>query len=107
MQNRRILDSVFEQAQAKPQPAVETNSISALYAHVREGPWATVLPHSWLLRFGVPEGMRAVPLTEPQINKTIGLVLHDRDPEPILARAFVDTARRVDLDELLDATTPA
>ncbi|TDD81652.1 LysR family transcriptional regulator [Saccharopolyspora karakumensis] len=106
MQNRRILNSVFEQAQAKPQPAVETNSISALYAHVREGPWATVLPHSWLLRFGVPEGMRAVPLAEPQISKTIGLVLHDRDPEPILARAFVDTARRMDLDELLDATTP-
>lgn len=102
MQNRRILNSVFEQAQVRPQPAVETDSISALYSHVKEGPWATVLPHTWLLRFGIPDGMRAVPLTEPEIRKTIGIVLHERDPEPILAKALIDTAQRIDLQSILD-----
>ena len=102
MQNRRIINSAFQQANADPDAAVETDSISALYSHVKEGPWATVLPHTWLLRFGIPAGMRAVPLSEPDVSKTIGLVLHDRDPEPILAKAFVDTARRIDLRTILD-----
>ncbi|MGW1681570.1 LysR family transcriptional regulator [Saccharopolyspora sp. NPDC002376] len=106
MQNRRILDGIFEQVNVEPVPVVETDSILALYAHVREGPWATVLPQAWLYRFGAPAGMHAVPLVDPEVTKTIGLVIHDRDPEPILARAFLDVADRIDLQDAIDLAVP-
>ena len=38
MQNRRIVDGIFHEAGAEPRPQVETNSISTLIAHVRDGP---------------------------------------------------------------------
>lgn len=106
MQNRRILDEVFERTNAKPVPAMETDSITALHAHVWEGLWATVLSQAWLHRFGVPTGMQAVPLVEPEVTKTIGLVVHDRDPEPILARAFLDVVDRIDLQNVIDLAVP-
>jgi DNA-binding transcriptional LysR family regulator len=106
MQNRRILDEIFEQVQATPVPTVETNSVTALFSHVQDGPWSTVIPHTWLYRFGLPAGMRALPLRDPEVEKSIGLVIHDRDPEPILGRALVDIARQVDVQGALDNAVP-
>ena len=48
MQNRRIVDGIFHEAGAEPRPSVETNSISTLIAHVRDGPWSSVMAHAWL-----------------------------------------------------------
>jgi DNA-binding transcriptional LysR family regulator len=97
MQNRRIVNSVFAQVGAAPVPNVETNSISTLYAHVRDGPWSSVVSQMWLRLFDVPAGLRAIPLVEPQAVRSIGLVVLDRDPEPLLARAMLDLARTLDL----------
>ena len=88
MQNRRIVNSLFHEAGAEPEPTVETNSISTLFAHVRDGPWSSVMPHSWLHVFDVPAGMRAIPLIEPTATRTIGLVWLDREPVPVLASAL-------------------
>ncbi|MEB3366650.1 LysR family transcriptional regulator [Saccharopolyspora karakumensis] len=102
MQNRRILDSIFEEVNARPVPAVEADSITALRAYVEEGRCATVLPQSWVNGHNVAEGMRAIPLVEPEATQTIGLVIHDRDPEPILARALLDVAGGMDLQSTVD-----
>ncbi len=107
MQDRRVLDKVFRQVQVEPSPTVETNSVSALYSHVREGGWSAVIPHAWLYLFGVPKGTRAVSLSQPEMTKGIGLVIHDRDPEPILARALLDIAHRVDMQAVLDGLLSA
>ena len=101
MQNRRIVDSIFQEAGAEPEPTIETNSISTLYAHVRDGPWSSVMAHTWLHLFDVPAGMRAIPLVEPATTRTIGLVWLDRDPEPILARALLEAAAGIDLERAL------
>ncbi len=101
MQNRRIVDGIFLEAGAEPEPTVETNSISTLFAHVRDGPWSSVMAHTWLHLFDVPLGMKAIPLVSPRTTRTIGLVWLDRDPEPILARALLDVATGVDLEEVL------
>lgn len=98
MQHRRILDGIFRAADARPRPMLETNSITTLYAHVRDGLAAGVMPHTWLHLFGLPPGIRAIPLVDPVVHHTIGVVWPDRDPEPILARAFVDAVRGVELD---------
>ena len=101
MQNRRIVDGIFREAGGEPKPTVETNSISTLFAHVREGPWSSVMAHTWLHLFDVPVGMKAIPLVAPATTRTIGLVWLDRDPEPILARALLDVAAGVDLEDVL------
>ena len=54
MQNRRIVDGIFHEAGAEPKPTLETNSISTLITHVRDGPWSSVMAHAWLHAFEVP-----------------------------------------------------
>ena len=101
MQNRRIVDSIFHEAGAEPRPQVETNSISTLLAHVRDGPWSSVMANAWLHGSEPPPGMRAIPLVGPATTRTIGLVWLDREPEPMLARALLDVAATVDVEEEL------
>jgi DNA-binding transcriptional LysR family regulator len=42
-------------------------------------------------------GVRVVPLVEPEITKTVGLVIADRDPIPALIRAFWQHVERLDV----------
>jgi DNA-binding transcriptional LysR family regulator len=86
MQNRRIIDGVFRSVGAKPVPAVETNSIFNLVSHVSAGQWSAIVPRQLLRFFGVPEGTRAIELVEPIAQRTIGLVMSDREPPSPLAR---------------------
>jgi len=101
MQNRRIVDRTFAAAGAHPRPVLETNSISTLYAHIRGGALGAVMSHTWLHLFPVPEQMRAIPLVEPDVRQPIGLVWLDRQPEPLLPRALIATARATDLGALI------
>lgn len=102
MQNRRILDRHFADAGVTVSPSVETDTVSVLYAHVATHRWSTVIAHAWLQLFGVPEGMRVVPLERPRQSYQVGLVLADRDPEPMMARALLDVANRTDIRGHLD-----
>ena len=76
---------------------VETDNVEAIYAHVDTMRLSSVIVHAWLHMFGVPDGMRLVPLQRPQRSCQVGLVLADRDPEPMLARALLDIAPLVDM----------
>lgn len=98
MQNRRILDRLLAAAGVHAQPAIEADAISVLYAHVATRRWSTVIAHAWLHLFGVPEGLRAIPMATPPISHHVGLLLPDTDPQPILVQAFLDTATNVDLE---------
>jgi DNA-binding transcriptional LysR family regulator len=102
MQNRRIVNSFFHEAGAAPRPTIETNSISTLYAHVRDGGWSSVIAHAWLHLFDLPSELRAIPLVDPVETRSIGLVVLDRDPEPLLARALLEIAGTLDLEAALE-----
>jgi DNA-binding transcriptional LysR family regulator len=106
MQNRRILDRAFATAGATVEPTLEADAVSVLYAHVGTHRWSTIIAHAWLNLFGVPDGMRVVPMAPTPHTHVIGLVLPDRDPEPMLVRALLDVAATTDvraaLDRLLD-----
>ena len=84
-----------------PSRAIETNSISTLYAHVRDGGWSSVIAHTWLHLFDVPAELRAIPLIDPVATRSIGLVVLDRDPEPLLARALLEIADTLDVEAAL------
>jgi DNA-binding transcriptional LysR family regulator len=101
MQNRRIVNALFAEAGVEPRPTIETNSVSTLYSHVRDGTWSSVVAQPWLQVFGVPEGLRAIPLVAPEATRGIGLVWLDRDPEPLLAVAMLNIARMLDLESAL------
>ncbi|HWM01952.1 MAG TPA: LysR family transcriptional regulator [Actinophytocola sp.] len=103
MQNRRIIDRNFAEVGITVTPSVEADTVSAIYAHVGTKRWSSVIAHAWLHVFGVPEGLRVVPLKRPRRAHQVGLVLADRDPEPMLARALLDVTHRVDLQAELDA----
>jgi DNA-binding transcriptional LysR family regulator len=73
MQHRRIVDGAFGTAGATPNPAVETNSVSTLVAHARAG-LPGITAHTWLDANPLPADLRAIPLVDPVIEHTIGLV---------------------------------
>lgn len=97
MQNRRALDGFFAEAGAAPEPVVETDTISSVYAHVATMRLSSVIPHTWLHGFGVPPEVVALPLPQPGRPLSIGLVLAGSGPESPLCRALVETARAQDL----------
>ncbi len=102
MRGRRVLDAVFEEIGVPVRPRIETDSIASLFAHVRTGRWASIVPHPWLHVFGVPTGMRAVPLVEPTHTERMGLVVARRDPASMMAQALVDIARRAEVASTLE-----
>ncbi|MGP4102050.1 LysR family transcriptional regulator [Nonomuraea sp. KM90] len=105
MRNRRILDANFRQAGTVAVPAIETDTVSALFAHVATHRWSSVIAHAWLHMFGVPEGMRVIRLERPAREPRVGLVVAGTGPESVMARAVLDLARDLDLREVFDRLT--
>jgi DNA-binding transcriptional LysR family regulator len=103
MRNRRIMDGYFAEDGATATPAIESDTVSGLYSHLRGGRWSSVISHAWLHMFGVPEGMRVVPLKGPDHGPRVGLVIAARSPEPVLARALLDVARQARIRSTLDS----
>jgi len=97
MQNRRILDSYFQQAGTEVQAVMETNSLVTLWSHLRFGQWSSVVPHTFLLLLGQPEHLVALPLVDPVGSHTVGLVASSRDPLTPMTRALIAFAEEVDL----------
>lgn len=101
MQNRRILDSAFHLAGQQLRPVIETNSILALYSYVRNDAAATILTQTSLHLLGRPNWLRALPIVEPDLQRTIGLVYPERDPQQPMTKAFVEIACRHDMERVL------
>ncbi|GAA2069872.1 LysR family transcriptional regulator [Actinomadura alba] len=103
MRNRRIMDEYFTAEGVTAAPAIETDTVAGLYAHLTTRRWSSVISHAWLHMFGVPAGMRVIPLAAPVHGPRVGLVIADRSPEPILARALLRVAAEVKVRESLDS----
>jgi DNA-binding transcriptional LysR family regulator len=95
MQNRRILEDLLRSAGGDPQPTLESNSVVVLFAHVRTGRWATIMPSKLAETLGLTDTIRAIPIMEPEAVHTIGLVVPAREPMTPLAAALVAEAKRM------------
>ena len=95
MQNRRIIDRAFESANCHPMPRLETNSLINLCSNVRLMGLASIMPQYILEVVGSMSGFRAVPLAEPKVEHSIGLVVADRDPISPLIDALRDSAKTI------------
>jgi DNA-binding transcriptional LysR family regulator len=96
MQNRRIIDRAFRAANASPVPRLETNSVINLCANVRLMGLASIIPEYFLEVLGPIADVRAVALTDPIVEHSVGLVAVDRDPASPLVLAAFDCARAVE-----------
>ncbi len=95
MQNRRIIEQLLREAGAEVAPTMESNSIVVLFAHVRTGRWATVMPAKLAEVLGLTETVRAIPILEPEVTHSIGLVVPYRDPMTPLIHALVAEAKQL------------
>ena len=93
MQNRRIIDRAFRAANCTPVPRLETNSVINLCANVHLMGLVSVIPEYFLDIMGPISDVRAVPLTDPLVEHSVGLVAVDRDPVSPLVLAAFDCAR--------------
>jgi hypothetical protein len=93
MQNRRIIDRAFRAANCAPMPRLETNSVINLCANVRLMELASVIPEYFLEVLGPLPEICAVPLTEPLVEHSVGLVAVDRDPISPLVLAVFECGR--------------
>jgi DNA-binding transcriptional LysR family regulator len=93
-QSRRMLERFLRDAGGDPRPSLESNSMIALYSHVRTGRWATIMPSELAAILGLTEVLRAIPIVEPELNQTVGLVVPARQPMKPLTAALVAVARR-------------
>ncbi|HLN08503.1 MAG TPA: LysR family transcriptional regulator [Xanthobacteraceae bacterium] len=94
MQNRRIIERLLRDAGGDPQPTLESNSMIVLFAHVRTGHWASVMPAKLAETLGLTDTIRAIRIVEPEAVHTIGLVVPAREPMTPLNAALVAEARR-------------
>ena len=95
MQNRRIIDDLLRSAGFAPQTTLESNSMITLFAHVRTGRWASVMPAKLAETLGLTALIRTIPIVEPEAVHTIGLVVPEREPMTPLTAALVAEAQRV------------
>ncbi|AWK72561.1 LysR family transcriptional regulator [Rhodococcus oxybenzonivorans] len=96
MRGRRILDDYFADDGAVHTAQVETDSIASLYAHVKTGQWAAVVPQVWFKVFGEPPGLRSTPLIEGRTAPVVGLITRAEGPSSLLVQALEATASVLD-----------
>lgn len=105
MQNRRIIDQVFEGAGVTPRARVETTSFVCILSHVRTGGWTSIVPHTYVGQLGLTPDLRALHLVDPVCTHSIGLVVSDREPLTPVANALLRCARAIDLERALENAT--
>jgi len=102
MQNRRIIDALLRSAGQEPSPTLESNSMIVLFAHVRTGKWASIMPAKLAETLGLTDNVRSIPIVEPAATHTVGLVVSHREPMTPLIAALVTEARA--LAKVMDQT---
>ncbi len=94
MQNRRIIDRLIAGAGGTASPALESNSMITLYAHVRAGGWCSVMPQLIAETLDLSGALRSIPIVEPDAANLIGLVAAWREPHTPLVSALLYEARQ-------------
>jgi DNA-binding transcriptional LysR family regulator len=72
-----------------------SNSLLVLFTHVKTGRWASVMPAKLAETLGLSDTVRSIPITDPDVNYSIGMVIPQRDPMTPLIAALVNVAREV------------
>ena len=80
---------------AEATPSLTSNSLLVLYTHVKTGRWASVMPAKRAETLGLADTVRSIPIVDPEVNYSSGLVVPQRDPMTPLIAALIQIAREV------------
>jgi DNA-binding transcriptional LysR family regulator len=92
MRNRRIIDANMAVDGIQFNPVVETDTVGALYTHIKTLRMASVVAHTWLDAFGMPDGLAMRPMVEQGPGPAVGLIVLDREPNSLVAQALLEAA---------------
>ncbi|MFF3407182.1 LysR family transcriptional regulator [Streptomyces sp. NPDC002742] len=92
---------------ALPAASLLTTPFCERHAQLPGGRWSSVISHAWLHMFGVPRGMRVVPLEGPAHGPWVGIVVARHEPESVLAQALLKVAGEAGVRDALDALLKA
>ncbi|WP_200843299.1 LysR family transcriptional regulator substrate-binding protein, partial [Raoultella sp. 18086] len=95
MQNRRIIDQMLRNAGIEPEPTLVSNSTIVMVSHVRTGRWSSVLPPILADSIGLPETVASIPIVEPDVTHSVGLIVPHREPTTPMVTALVREARQL------------
>lgn len=95
MQNRRIVDQMLRDAAAPAEPTLVSNSTIVLVSHVRTGGWSSVLPPILADSIGLAGTVVSIPIVDPDVSHSVGLVVPSREPTTPIVTALVSEARRL------------
>jgi DNA-binding transcriptional LysR family regulator len=99
MQNRRILNGIAESVGLQVKPAIVSNSFLAVCAHLRNGKWCSIVPHTFFHVFGGTRELASIELVNPRQVQSIGLVLSARAPQSPMTSALVQAVRGADFED--------
>ncbi len=95
MQNRRIINHHLAMAGATAHPTLVSDSMIALFAHIRTGKWAGIMPRQLIETFGPWEDIKAIPIVEPDASHLVGLVAAYREPHTPIIATLLEQAKRI------------
>ncbi len=107
MQNRRILNGIAASAGLTLKPRVVSNSFLAVCAHIRNGLWCSIVPHTFFYVFGETSDLAVIELTDPHQTQALGLVISDRYPQSPMTRALIRSLQGADFDRDFQERMPA
>ena len=90
MQNRRILDKVFQDLGVQPRVVSQANVFTPAISMVRQGQGATILPEGVLPTLGDFADAVALPLIDPVVSKSISLIAALKGPSLPVVQALYD-----------------
>ena len=94
-QTRRIIDGLLKNAGGDGRATLESDSMMLLYSHIRTGHWAGIMSSKVADMMGLTDAIRAIPIVQPVVTNTIGLVVPAREPMTPLNAELVMEARRI------------
>lgn len=106
MQNRRIVDAALAEAGVRADVVVEADTVESLYAHLITRRWSSVVAHPWAHTYGVPSGMRLIPILPSPHPPPVGLITGHQTPWSLAAAALHDAVLAADIGGRLDRDTP-
>jgi DNA-binding transcriptional LysR family regulator len=95
MQNRRIINQHLHEAGVTACATLESDSVIALFTHVRTGKWSSIMPLKLVEAFGAIDDICAIPIVEPEASHLVGLIAAYREPHTPIIATLLQQARRV------------
>jgi DNA-binding transcriptional LysR family regulator len=97
MQNRRIVDQILAEHadRATASASTETNSSLVMAELVSSGRWSSVMPPALVEAVAFGPEVRSLPIVEPEVTHSVGLVVLQREPITPLVRALNQAARQM------------